>query len=81
MELFFIMLIRVFLQGFQQQNVIKGFYGWAITTSLFMAVAEASLYIFISDRRWASIPYIAAGGVAGITGAMYVHRRWFSDAG
>ncbi len=76
MTIFLATVIRIFLLAFQNQNVIGGFYRWAAAVSLLLAVTDVAIVLLVMDKGWWSVPYVAAGGVVGVTSSMWVHRRW-----
>jgi len=67
--------LLVFLRAFQSQNIVHGFYWWAIGTSYIMAIGEVGVVLFVVDKGWASIPWVGTGGAIGVVLAMYVHRK------
>jgi len=67
--------LLVFLRAFQSQNIVHGFYWWAIGTSYIMAIGEVAVVLFVVDKGWASIPWVGTGGAIGVVLAMYVHRK------
>ena len=64
----------VFLRAFQQQNVAHRWYGWAVTTSYAMAVAEVGLVLTVVDIGWPAVPWVGTGGAIGVVAAIAVHR-------
>jgi len=67
--------LLVFLRAFQSQNVVCGYYWWAILTSYGMAIGEVAVVLFVVDKGWSSIPWIGTGGAIGVVLAMYIHRK------
>lgn len=67
----------VFLRAIQQQNVIGGHYFAAVATSFCMAGAEVAMLLQVVAHSWDSVPWIGAGGAAGVTIAMALHKKVF----
>ena len=65
----------VFLRAIQQQNVIHGHYWLAACTSFAIAIAEVAVVLAVVHYTWSAVPWIGAGGAAGVTLAMLTHRH------
>ena len=76
MILFLATTVRVFLLGLQTQNVVGGYYWWATGTSYLLGVADMAIILLVLDYGWDSWWIMGTGGAAGVTGSMWVHRRW-----
>ncbi len=76
MTIFLATAIRIFLLGSQTLHVVGGYYRWAAATSFLIAITDVALVLLVVEGGWWSIPYVGAGGAIGVTGSMWVHRRW-----
>ena len=68
----------VFLLGFQSRNVNAGHYGWAASTSVLIAVAQASVIVRLARSTWLETGVYAVAGVAGIVSSMWIHERFIA---
>lgn len=70
----------VFLRAVQQLNVIHDRWVWAAITPFALAAAEVGLILVVVNKGWPAVPWIGAGGSAGVLSAMALHRwargRW-----
>ena len=67
--------LLVFLRAFQSQNVVCGYYWWAVFTSYGMAIGEVAVVLIVVEAGWPSIPWVGTGGAIGVITAMYIHRK------
>jgi hypothetical protein len=67
--------LLVFLRAFQSQNVVCGYYWWAVLTSYGMAIGEVAVVLIVVEAGWPSIPWVGTGGAIGVVLAMYIHRK------
>jgi hypothetical protein len=67
--------LLVFLRAFQSQNVVCGYYWWAVLTSYGMAIGEVAVVLIVVEAGWPSIPWVGTGGAIGVITAMYIHRK------
>lgn len=71
--------LSVFMLGFQSRNVNHGNFGWAAVTSFAVAISQTFLWgSLLKNLNAAGALTYGLSGAAGITSAMYVHRRWVS---
>jgi len=73
---FLIMLVYVFLKGFQHQNVIGGKYLSAAILSYLMAGFEVACITFVVKQGWYSVIPVGTGAALGIVLSMYMYRRF-----
>ncbi len=64
----------IFLRAWQQQNVIHGFYVWAVITSYGIALADVLTVVGITKYGVASVIYVGTGGALGVVCAMALHK-------
>ena len=74
--IFLATFVRVFLLALQNQNVIGGHYGLAVLTSFFLGITDVAVVLLVGEGGWESIFYVCTGGAAGVTSAMFIHRRF-----
>jgi hypothetical protein len=66
----------VALRAFQQQNVVHGYFKWAIATSYALAFADIAIVLAVVAAGWPAALWIGTGGALGVTFAMYCHNRF-----
>ena len=67
--------VLVFARAWQQQNVIHGYFGWAIATSYALAIYEVFVVASVAKVGLTAIPYVGTGGAVGVVMAMLTHKR------
>ena len=67
--------LLVFLRAWQQQNVIHGWYFWAVITSYGLALADVLVVIGVVKYGLSAIPFVGTGGALGVVCAMKLHRK------
>lgn len=68
----------VFLLGFQQQNVTHENHAASIATSFFIALAQtAFIRGAVAGDFWWTVTCLGAGGAAGASLSIVVHKRIF----
>ena len=73
--LFAVTFLRVFLLAFQTKNVTGNHYLSAVLTSPLIAATDVAIILMAVDVGWWSIPWVAGGGMLGVTSAMRAHNR------
>jgi len=66
----------VALRAFQQQNVVHGYFKWAVVTSYALAFADIAIVLAVVASGWPVAIYIGTGGAFGVTFAMFVHTKF-----
>ena len=73
--LFAVTFLRVFLLAFQTKNVTGNHYLSAVLMSPLIAATDVAIILMAVDVGWWSIPWVACGGMLGVTSAMRAHNR------
>lgn len=66
----------VALRAFQQQNVVHGYFKWAIGTSYALAFADIAIVLAVVQSGWPVALWIGTGGALGVTFAMFIHAKY-----
>ena len=66
----------VALRAFQQQNVVHGYYKWAVLTSYALAFADIAIVLSVVASGWPVALWIGSGGALGVTFAMFMHKKF-----
>jgi len=67
--------LSVFLRAWQQQNVVHGFYYWAVATSYGLAVADVLIMVGAVRHGLEAAPFIGTGAAGGVLSAMWLRRH------
>ena len=66
----------VFLKGFQQQNVVNGYYKSAGFFGILMAVFEIAVISYVVKAGWSSVVPLGLGASLGVMSSMYIFNKF-----